>query len=158
MGSKFNFFQQKIHFYQFIVIDKYLKLKEIAYFIHYIKFEMWVVLFYVNYLWFQQWNSNWDIAFFNSSLDSKLEFLNAGLRLYFKHFPSPQEYWKLGFLNVALVGLLIIFPIHERDEILGVLNVSLGCTSKFLPIHWEVMSILILLLETSIWRYRWVNG
>ena len=158
MGSKFNFFQQKIHFYQFIVIDKYLKLKEIAYFIHYIKFEMWVVLFYVNYLCFQQWNSNWDIAFFNSSLDSKLEFLNAGLRLYFKHFLSPQEYWKLGFLNVALVGLLIIFPIHERDEILGVLNVSLGCTSKFLPIHWEVMSILILLLETSIWRYRWVNG
>ena len=135
MGSKFNFFQQKIHFYQFIVIDKYLKLKEIAYFIHYIKFEMWVVLFYVNYLWFQQWNSNWDIAFFNSSLDSKLEFLNAGLRLYFKHIPSPQEYWKLGFLNVALVGLLIIFPIHERDEILGVLNVSLGCTSKFLLIH-----------------------
>ena len=135
MGSKFNFFQQKIHFYQFIVIDEYLKLKEIAYFIHYIKFEMWVVLFYVNYLCFQQWNSNWDIAFFNSSLHSKLEFLNAGLRLYFKHFPSPQEYWKLGFLNVALVGLLIIFPIHERDEILGVLNVSLGCTSKFLPIH-----------------------
>ena len=96
---------------------------------------MWVVLFYVNYLCFQQWNSNWDIAFFNSSLDSKLEFLNAGLRLYFKHIPSLQEYWKLGFLNVALVGLLIIFPIHERDEILGVLNVSLGCTSKFLPIH-----------------------
>ena len=135
MGSKFNFFQQKIHFYQFIVIDEYLKLKEIAYLIHYITFEMWVVLFYVNYLCFQQWNSNWDIAFFNSSLDSKLEFLNAGLRLYFKHFPIPQEYWKLGFLNVALVGLLIIFPIHERDEILGVLNVSLGCTSKFLLIH-----------------------
>ena len=30
----------------------------------------------VNFLNFQQSNSNWDIAFFNSSLNSKLGFLN----------------------------------------------------------------------------------
>ena len=34
-------------FSQTIFIDKYLKSKEIEYFIHYIKFEMWL-LFYVN--------------------------------------------------------------------------------------------------------------
>ena len=33
MGSKF-------HFSQFIFIDKYLKFKEIEYFIHYIKFQI----------------------------------------------------------------------------------------------------------------------
>ena len=37
MDSKF---QWKIHFSQFIFIYKYLKFKEIEYFIHYIKFEM----------------------------------------------------------------------------------------------------------------------
>ena len=80
---------------------------------------MWPALFYVNSLNFQQWNSNWDIAFFNSSLNSKLGFLNVGLR----------------FVNVALVGLHNFFQIHESDGTLGFLNVSLGCTSKFLPIH-----------------------
>ena len=38
VGSKFHFSQWKINFSQFI--DKYLKSKEIKYFIHDIKFEM----------------------------------------------------------------------------------------------------------------------
>ena len=61
MGSKF-------HFSQFIFIDKYLKFKEIEYLIHYIMFEKWPVLFYVNSFYFQQWDLNWDIVFFNLSL------------------------------------------------------------------------------------------
>ena len=76
MGSKFHFSQWKIHFSQFIFIDKYLKFTEIEYFIHYL---MWPVLFYVNSHYFQQWNSNWHMVFLNSSLDSKLRFLNVGL-------------------------------------------------------------------------------
>ena len=39
MGSKFYFSHWKIHFSQFIFIDKYLIFKEIEYFIQYIKFE-----------------------------------------------------------------------------------------------------------------------
>ena len=66
----------------------------------------WPALFYVNSLYFQQWNSNWEIDFLNSSIDSKLGFLNVGLRLYFELFLNLQKYWKLGFLNIALVGPL----------------------------------------------------
>ena len=65
-----------------------------------IKFKMWPALFYVNSLNFQQWNSNWDIAFFNSSLNSKLGFLNVGLR----------------FVNVALVGLHNFFQFMKVIE------------------------------------------
>ena len=39
-GSKYHFTQWKIQFSQFNFNDKYLKFKEIEYFIHYIKFEM----------------------------------------------------------------------------------------------------------------------
>ena len=124
---------------QFIFTDKYLKFKQIEYFIHFIKFEMRLALFYINSFYFQQWISNWDIAFFNSSLDSKSEFLNAGLRLYFKLFSNPQK------SNPRKLGCYCcsrwtsqFFPIHERDRILGFLNVSLDCTSKFLPFHWRV--------------------
>ena len=36
-------------------MDEYLKFKEIEYLIHYVKFEMWPALFYVNPLsYFQQ--------------------------------------------------------------------------------------------------------
>ena len=63
-------------------------------------------LFYVNSLYFQELNSNWDLAFLNSSSDSKLGFLNVGLRLYFKLLPNSQKDSKLGFVNVALVELL----------------------------------------------------
>ena len=92
VGLQFHFSQWIIRFSQFIFIDKYLKSKEIEYFIHYIKFEMWLVLFYLNSFFFQQWNSNWDIVFFNSPLDSKWRFLNVGLRhTYFNFFPNSQK-------------------------------------------------------------------
>ena len=73
---------------------------------------MWPALFYVNSLNFQQWNSNWDIAFFNSSLNSKLGFVNVGLRL----FPNSQKDWKLLFVNVALVGFHNFFQIVKAME------------------------------------------
>ena len=91
VSSKVHFSQWKIRFSQFIFIDKYLNIKEIEYFIHYINFEMWPVLFYVNPLYFQQWNSNWDRIFCNSSLDSKLRFLNVGLRLTWILFLIHQK-------------------------------------------------------------------
>ena len=94
---------------QFIFTDKYLKFKEIEYFIHFIKFEMWLALFYINSFYFQQWISNWDIAFFNSSLDSKSEFLNAGLI----HKNLIHENWDV---IVALVGLLNFFQYMKEME------------------------------------------
>ena len=44
---------------------------------------MWPGLFYVSSLYFQQSNSNCSIVFLNSSLDSKLSFLNVSFRLDF---------------------------------------------------------------------------
>ena len=41
------------YFTQFIFIDKYLKFKVTDCVIHYVKIEMWKVLFYVNSLYFQ---------------------------------------------------------------------------------------------------------
>ena len=53
---------------------------------------MWPTLVYVDSLsYFQQGNSNWDIVSLSSSLDSKLGFLNIGLRLYLKIFPNSQK-------------------------------------------------------------------
>ena len=118
MDSKFHFFQWKINFSQFIFFDEYLKIKEIEYFIHYIMFEMWKIwkaLFYVNSIYFKQWNATWDVIF-NSSLDLKLGFVNVGLRLYFKLFPSSQKYWKLGFVNIALVKLFDFFQFIKEME------------------------------------------
>ena len=113
---KFHFSQWKIHLSQLIFIDKYLKFKEIEYFIRHINFKMWLSLFYANFLYYQQWNSNWDIAFFNSSLDLKLGFLNVGFRLYFKFFPYSQKDWKLGFVNITLVGLLNFFEFMKEMD------------------------------------------
>ena len=110
MSSKFHFSQWAI-FAWFIFIDKCLKFEEIEYLIHYVKLEMWPALYCVNSLYFQQWISNWDIAFLNFTLDSNLAFLDVGLRLQFELFHNSQKYWKLWFLNV-----------------------SLGCTSKLLTI------------------------
>ena len=138
MSSKLHFSQWKIHFFQFIFIDKYVKFKKIVYLTHDVKFKMCPALFYVNSRpYFQQWNSNWDIYFLNSLLHSKLRFLNVGLRLCSELFPNSQKDWKLEFLNVALVGLLN-FLIHERDGKLAFLYISLSCTFKFLPIRWGV--------------------
>ena len=54
-----------------------------------IEFKMCHAWIYVNFLNFRQQNSNWDMTFFNSSLNSKLGVLNVDFR----------------FVNVALVGL-----------------------------------------------------
>ena len=120
VSSKLPFSQWKIHFSQFIFIDEYIKFKEIEYFSHYFKFEMWRALFYLNSLYIQQWNSNWDIAFFNSFLDS-CEMQNYVLWIWWLHFTLfcySQKDWNLRFVNVDLV--------HERVgiEILEFLNVS----------------------------------
>ena len=46
MSSKFHLSKWKTYFSQFI--DKYLKIQEVEYLIHYVKFKMWPTLFYVN--------------------------------------------------------------------------------------------------------------
>ena len=50
MSSKFHLSKRKIYFSKFI--DKYLKIEEKKYLIHYVKFKTWPVLFYVNALCF----------------------------------------------------------------------------------------------------------
>ena len=52
-GFKVSFFPTENLLFP-ILINKYLKLKEIEYLIHYVEFQMWPVLFYVNFLYFQQ--------------------------------------------------------------------------------------------------------
>ena len=47
---KIPFIQMEKIFFQFI--DKYLKIEEVEYLIHYVKFKMWPALFYVNSLCF----------------------------------------------------------------------------------------------------------
>ena len=56
-----NVFKIVFSYSQFF--DKFLYLKILSYIIdyliHYVNFEMWTTLFYVNYLsYFQQWNLN----------------------------------------------------------------------------------------------------
>ena len=83
-GFKIPFFLAmeiyNLYFSQFIFIDKYLKFKEIGYFIHYIKFEMCLIL--RKFPSFSVVKLNLGHNIFNSFLDSKLGFLNVGLRLY----------------------------------------------------------------------------
>ena len=86
--------------HELISTDKYLKFKEIGYFNLSLKCDQ-PYFIYVNSLYFQQWNSDWNIAFFILSLNSKLGFLNVGLRF----FPISQKNWKLGFASVALAEL-----------------------------------------------------
>ena len=50
MSSKFYLSKWKTYFSQFI--DKFLKIEEVEYLIHYVKFKMWPALFYVNSLCF----------------------------------------------------------------------------------------------------------
>ena len=50
MSSRFHLSKQKTFFSQFI--DKYLKIEEVEYLIHYVKFKMWPALFYVDSLCF----------------------------------------------------------------------------------------------------------
>ena len=50
MSLKFHLSKWKPYFSQFI--DKFLKIEEVEYLIHYVKFNMWPALFYVNFLCF----------------------------------------------------------------------------------------------------------
>ena len=50
MSSKFHLSKWKTYFSQFI--DKLFKIEEVEYLIHYVKFNMWSALFYVNFLCF----------------------------------------------------------------------------------------------------------
>ena len=51
MSSKFHLkTYMKTYFSQFI--DKFLKIEEVEYLIHYVKFKMWPALFYVSFLFF----------------------------------------------------------------------------------------------------------
>ena len=50
MSSKFDLSKWKTYFSQFI--DKFLNNEELEYLIHYVKFEIWPALFYVNSLCF----------------------------------------------------------------------------------------------------------
>ena len=50
MSSRFHLSKQKTFFSQFI--DKYLKIEEVEYLIHYVKFKTWPALFYVDSLCF----------------------------------------------------------------------------------------------------------
>ena len=50
MSSKFHLSEWKSYFSQFI--DKYSKIEEVEYLIHYVKFKIWPALFYVNSLCF----------------------------------------------------------------------------------------------------------
>ena len=60
--------------------------------------SLWLRLLYVKYpTYFQQCNLNLDITFPNLSIDTKLQFLSAGLRLYFQIYKDIFR-----FLNVAL--------------------------------------------------------
>ena len=50
ISSKFHLSKWKTYFPQFI--DKFFKIEEVEYLIHYVKFNMWQALFYVNFLCF----------------------------------------------------------------------------------------------------------
>ena len=78
VGSQFYFSEWKINFSQFIFIDKYLKCKEIEYFIHYIKFEMWLALFYVNSLFLSTAELKLGDSNFQFILRFKMEIFECG--------------------------------------------------------------------------------
>ena len=47
---KIPIIQMETYFWEFI--DKFFKIEEVEYLIHYVKFNMWPALFYVNFLCF----------------------------------------------------------------------------------------------------------
>ena len=71
---KIPFIQMEKIFSQFI--DKYLKIEEVEYLIHYVKFKMWLALFYVNYLCFPNIFEFWWLYIF---------------------YPNLHRDWQLGF-------------------------------------------------------------
>ena len=62
------------------MIDKFEEMEKL---IHYFKFEMWQAIFYIKSPYFP-----------NSSIDSKLEFLNGGFRLHliFENVYSDMQF------------------------------------------------------------------
>ena len=102
MSSKFHSTKWKTYFSEFT--DDFLKNEEVAHLIHYVKFKMWPVLFYVN-----------SLCFPNSSIDWKLRFLIVCVRLYL-HSPQFKQRLKTGILNVALGWTFQFFTIYERDK------------------------------------------
>ena len=95
------------------------------YLIHYVKFGIWIFVFYVTYLsYFKQWNLNQDITFPNSFIESRFEFLSVGPRLCFQVFSNSQRHF--GILKFCCSGWTSqLFSIHEKDEKLDFLNISL---------------------------------
>ena len=86
----------KTPFSQKILFDKYLKFKEINYFIHYVNFEIMQSLFFVKSLdYFQKWNSNGAIAFLNSSLDSK--FCHLNFHFWGHSFMTYTKRWRRSY-------------------------------------------------------------
>ena len=120
---KTPFIQMENIFPQFT--DKFLKIEEVEYLTHYVKFKMWPALFYVN-----------SLCFLNSSIDWKLRFLNVGVRLYLHFSPQFTRILKTGFLNVALGWTFKFFPIQERKEFARRKNRSLVCISSKQRIFW----------------------
>ena len=122
--NEFNipFFSMVNSLSQFIFTDIYLKFKDIEHFIHYIKFEVWVALFYVNSLYFQQWNLKLVRNIFQFILRfSKLGFLNLDLRLYFNIFPNTKRL-KIGICKCCSSWTSQFFPAHEREWTIGMFN------------------------------------
>ena len=78
VGSKFHFSQWNINFSPFIFIDKYFKCHEIEYFIHYIKFEMWLVLFYVDFFFLSTVELKLGHSIFQFILRFKMEIFKCG--------------------------------------------------------------------------------
>ena len=94
MSSKFHLSKWKTCFSQFI--DKLLKIEELEYLIHYVKFKMWPALLYVY------------------KLPVSPSIFNVGIRLY---IISPNlKRLKTGILNVALGRDFQFFPNDERDK------------------------------------------
>lgn len=91
---------------------------------------MWPASFYINFLsLFQHQNSNRELSFLNSSLNSKLEFLNVGD--FMLHFKLS----KIGIFECCSNWTSQFFQINERDAKLDCLKFTLVSISKYLPIH-----------------------
>ena len=94
MSSKFRLSKWITYFSQ--LIDKFFKTEEMECLIHYVKFNMWPALFYVNFLCFHIIFQCWcyPVHYFTQ--------LTQGL--------------KTGILNVALGWAFQFFRIDERDK------------------------------------------
>ena len=97
MGSKFHLSKWKTYFSQFI--DKFLKIEEAEYLIHYVKFNMWPALLYLNYLCFPK--HFWTLVLGCTSFPPIYTEIDncdfeCGSRLEFPIFPMMKEIEKAG--------------------------------------------------------------